>query len=161
MGTGKDKGILSPLSFFSSFPKEPILVFTYLLLFDISAPLNLLDIWQTLVLVNLWSRHWKQIQIAKSFTWEKLRRRLRGTKTASRLPEPQGGTFVNELQLALTGKIMPQPSRPVFGDGSAYQVWICSLKTDTCFTHISLGTQGFKGWRKDFHGFPTQTWEDN
>lgn len=44
MGTGKDKGILSPLSFFSSFPKEPILVFTYLLLFDISTLLNLLDI---------------------------------------------------------------------------------------------------------------------
>lgn len=67
----------------------------------------------------------------------------------------------NELQQALTDKIMPQPSSPVFGDGSAYQVLICSLKTDTCFTPISLGTQGFKGWRKDFHGFPTQTWEDN
>lgn len=48
---------------------------------------------------------------------------------------------------------MPQPSTPVFGDGSAYQVLICSLKTDTCFPHSSLGTQGLKGWRKDFQCF--------
>lgn len=72
----------------------------------------------------------------------------------ARLPEPRGCTFAKELQQALTDKIMPQPSTPVFGDGSVCQVLICSLKTDTCLTHISLGTQGLKGWRKDCHGFP-------
>lgn len=43
------------------------------------------------------------------------------------------------------------PYMVLFGDGSAYQFLICSLKTDTYFTHISLGTQGFKGWIKYFH----------
>lgn len=39
----------------------------------------------------------------------------------------------------------------LFGDGSAYQFLICSLKTDVYFAHISLGTQGFKDWIKYFH----------
>lgn len=45
---------------------------------------------------------------------------------------------------------MPFPYLVLFGDGSAYQFLICSLKTDKYFTHISLGTQGFKGWIKYF-----------
>lgn len=46
---------------------------------------------------------------------------------------------------------MHVPYMVLFGDGSAYQFLICSLKTDKYFTHISLGTQGFRGWIKYFH----------
>lgn len=42
-GTGEDNEILSSLSVFL-FPKEPVLLFMDLLLFNTSMPLNLLDI---------------------------------------------------------------------------------------------------------------------
>lgn len=64
---------------------------------------------------------------------------------------PHCCTFPNYLQHILMWKIMPFPYTALFGDDPAFQFLICSLKTDMCFTHISLGTQGFKGWVKYFH----------
>ena len=123
---------------------------------------NLLDIWQLYTLwqlkfhisspINLLPVHWKLMGIIK----------IHHHKEAYEFVHKENG-IISGRECYITVHLLLQATCiniknnvffsyiVLFGDGSAYQFLICSLKTDMHFSHISLGTLGFKSWITYFH----------